>query len=130
VIFALFTAGCSSDLFECNDSFGAGACPALVDVNGVRYGVNGAVNLVNVEEHLIPHGQMVGGSVAYFSDSTAFAIEGVDPLVYLVGRNSDDDPEEPGEFRELWSVAGHPFPVGLCVYLTADRRADLEDCNP
>ena len=116
---------CTSEPWGCG--MGA-ACPAMADVNRVRYALSGAVDLVNIEPALRPYAPISqSNSAASFADGTALAIDGIDPTVLLVARSSPDD-GEPGDYRELWSLTDDPFPVAYCQYMTAPRQAATEEC--
>lgn len=49
--FVVLVSACTSEPWGCGMS---GACPAMADVAGVRYGVSGAVDLPGIEGHLVP----------------------------------------------------------------------------
>jgi hypothetical protein len=130
-VFALTTAGCATESWGCGmGMFGAGACPAMADVNGARYGVSGPVDLPGIEAHLTPFGPITQSNQAVaFADQTALAIDGVDPNVLLVVRAKQGPEDDPGAYRELWSMADDPFPVAYCAYLTPNRAAAQPECQ-
>jgi hypothetical protein len=101
----------------------------MADVQGVRYAVSGAVELPGIEANLTPYAEISrANSSAYFADNTALAIDGVDPSVLLVVRSSVSQ-EDPGPFRELWSMTDDPFPVGFCQFMEPSRRATQPECG-
>lgn len=117
---------CTSEPWGCG--MGA-ACPAMADVNGVRYALSGSVDLPGIEPALTPYAPISqSNSSAAFADGTAFAVDGIDPSVLLVARSSPDD-GEPGDYRELWSLADDPFPVAMCMYMTPQRQAVQDECG-
>lgn len=106
------------------------ACPAMADVGGMRYAVSGAVDLVDIEDHLSPFSEISrSNSSAMFADQTALAVDGVDPRVLLVV-SSLTSAGDPGAFRELWSMAADPFPVAFCPYMSVDRQRGQTECHP
>lgn len=117
---------CTSEPWGCGLG---GACPAMADVNGVRYAVSGPLDLVGIDSALTRYAQISSAfSSAYFSDPTALAVEGVDPRVLLVARTPPSN-EDPGAFRTLWSMAADPFPIAFCQYISEPDRAAYSDCQ-
>lgn len=107
-----------------------GSCPALADVNGVRYAVGAGQNLIGVEPVLFPYGSITKTNVPQvLAEPTAYSISGIDPAVVLVARSAQDA-DSGGAFRLLLvnresRAAAWP---ALCQYLTPDRREAQPEC--
>lgn len=122
-------AACTSEPWGCGMN---AACPALADINGIRYGVSGAVDLPGIEEHLSPFAVISDTNMdGAFADNTALAIEAIDARALLIVRNNDGPDNEPGDFRELWSLSDEgasPWPA-FCRFMTPDRQAAQPECH-
>lgn len=97
-------------------------------VNGARYEVSfQSVDLVNVEGHSTSYGTAVSDYDG-FAEPTAYALDGVDPALYLIVPNAKSS-SAPGEYRELWGLPKHRFPIGLCQYFPDDRTSAYPVCQ-
>ena len=125
LVMAFLAMGCTSEPWGCG--MGA-ACPAMADVQGARYAVSGPVDLVGIDGHVAPFAEISqSNTIEAFADNTALAVDGIDPRVLLVVRNRASA-EDPGAFRELWSLADDPFPAEFCRYMPPVRQGAHPDC--
>lgn len=126
LVLGFVAASCTSEPWGCGMS---ASCPAIADVGGMRYAVSGAVDLVEIEDSLSPFAPVSQTNAAdAFAELVAYQVEGIDPAVLLIVPNRIGT-ENPGHYRELWSLADDPFPVALCLHLALSRRAMQPECT-
>ena len=97
-------------------------------VNGIRYEVSfQSVELENVEGHATARGPVVS-DYDEFAERTAYALDGVDPALYLIVPSAAN-PSAAGEYRELWRIPKREFPTGLCQYFPEERASSFPVCQ-
>lgn len=107
-----------------------GACPALVEYDGVRYqDTRGGMGLFDVwtltDDNLTPIGRATAAmpTVLPFADDTVYAVEGVDPGDAIAMRGASPR----GQIVVLFANA-IPFPDELCPYFRSPPR-DQSICH-
>jgi len=107
-----------------------GSCPALADVNGLRYSVGVARGIVLTEADVSPYHPISRTNVPdQFSELVAYEITGVDPSTALAAPANHVLDEDDSSFRILWPQPGKsPFPA-LCRYLDAAEQSMLVECG-
>ena len=98
-----------------------GSCPALADVDGIRYYVGGSRELVNVDGALTPYGEIAQTNVPEaLNETTAYSLAGIDPKLALVGMSTRLVGDARGPYRLLMADLGDsPVWPALCRYLPA-----------
>jgi hypothetical protein len=128
LISVVFLLGRGDGCMSGNDS---GSCPTLADVNGVRYGVGVAQDLVDIEGALTEYGLIARTNVPdYFFGRTAYSISGIDPALVLVAHNAVGQTTA-GRYRFLFALDTNTdaaFPA-LCDYLLVESRQADPRCS-
>lgn len=114
----------------CMSGSDRGSCPALADVNGVRYEVSVAHPLIDIDSDLTPFAPISRTNVSgYFSELTTFQIRGFDPTDVLVAPARTALEEDVGPFRLLFGPnSGRAYPA-LCDYIPIEFRLGNERCG-
>lgn len=116
-------------LDPCMSGSGGGSCPALADVNGVRYYVSSAWDLVNTDGALTPYADIsrTNSSMSFLS-MTTYALAGVEPGDALVAENNRTD-QHPWKYRLLHSdIGNHAAYPALCRYIRPNDLARFGNC--
>ena len=117
--------GCMSG----NDS---GSCPAMAEVNGVRYGVSVESDLVNADPSLSSYGTVTRTNVPtqLAPDATVYRFSDIDPGLVLVARTAScgDCALRYRLMFVLPSGGDAAFPT-LCRYLPETDRAADDRCS-
>jgi len=115
---------------SCMDPGAGGSCPTLADVNGVRYGVSVAHELVDIDAALSPFAPIGRTNVPdHFAEMTTFRILAIDPTAALAAPARAVYDEDVGPYRLLYgpnSLSAYP---ALCNYLPAHLRVVNEQCG-
>ncbi len=116
---------------SCLDGSYAGvACPALAEVNGVRYQVAVATELVDLAPVLSPFAPIGRTNVPDdFSELTTFAIAGIDPTAVLAAPARAVREEDVAPYRLLYGPNSARAYPALCHYIPAEKRGDDERCG-
>jgi hypothetical protein len=119
-----------ANLDPCMTGSSGGSCPTLADVNGVRYGVAAAHELVDIASDLTPFAPIARTNVpGYFSDMNTFQIRGIDPTAVLVAPAKPALDEDVGPYRLLYGPnSDRAFPA-LCDYIPIELRLDDDRCG-
>ncbi len=116
---------------SCLDGSTAGvACPALAEVNGVRYQVAVASELLDIAPDLSPFAPIGRTNVPDdFSELNAYAIAGIDPTAVLAAPARAVREEDVAAYRFLYGPnSDRAFPA-LCDYIPIDQRERDERCG-
>jgi hypothetical protein len=115
----------------CMSGSDGGSCPALADVNGVRYEISAASQVVDAETALQPAGVVERTNYApYFLDETVYSLHGVSSRAVLVARAKDPGSAVvSGDFLLLLGPdRGTAWP-NLCHFLTREAQRVLAECG-
>ena len=116
---------------SCMDGAGGiGSCPALADVNGLRYTVSVAALYPGLEEDLVPFSPITRTNVpGNFAELKTFKIGDLDPTLVLAAPALPVYPEDVGSYRLLFgSNSDAAFPA-LCDYFTDEAKFADERCG-
>jgi hypothetical protein len=112
---------------DCMSGSDSASCPALAEVNGVRYSVSASRGVVIGASDLTAYGPITRTNVpGHFSELTAYALTGVAPGAVLAAPATDliDSP-----YRLLTGPdRASAFPA-LCRYFNATEQARLAECT-
>lgn len=136
VLLAIVLAGISVFLYVRNldpcmtGSEGGGSCPTLADVNGVRYTVGIAHELVEIEPDLTPFAPITRTNVPeQFSEMTTFQIRGIDPADVLVAPAKPVLDEDVAPYRLLYGPTSNRAYPALCDYIPIQLRLGDDRCG-
>jgi len=103
------------------------ACPAMAEVNAVRYHTTGAIALREIESALIPAGTISRTNAPqYYANLTVFSVAQIDHRAVLVARSADG---APAAYVVLWGPDQvHAWP-SFCRYLTPELEAAQPECD-
>jgi hypothetical protein len=114
---------------DCMSGSDGASCPAVAEVEGVRYYVGSSHDLVNVEGALTPFAQIArtNSSRSFLSMST-YALSGVDPAKVLVAENAPSA-DQAGRYRLLHSELGEAAEhAEVCPYISAADLPRFDYC--
>jgi hypothetical protein len=103
------------------------SCPALADVNGVRYTVSGGEVLESINRVLLPYGTMSRTNApSFFAGDGVLQVAGIDPKALLVAIGAPSD-EPNHEYVLLFGPEAGAWP-GLCEFIPAAAQAAQPEC--
>jgi hypothetical protein len=118
----------------CLDGFGegaaGGACPALAEVQGMRYEVAVATELIDIEADLIPYEEIGRTNVAGdFAQPLTFRIGSIDPTAVIAASARRARDEDVGPYRLLFGPNEDDAFPALCDYIPLEQREADTRCG-
>lgn len=111
----------------CMNGGGGASCPALADVNGVRYTVSGGEVLESINRALLPYGTMSKTNTpSSFAGSGVMQVAGIDPRALLVAVGAPSGEPNHG-YVLLFGPDEGAYPA-VCEYFPSALRAVTSQC--
>jgi hypothetical protein len=115
---------------DCMSGSDGASCPALADVNGMRYEVSGARGVTVTAAQLEAYKPITRSNVpGHFTELTTFRVADIAPEAILFAPATHVSDEDDSPYRILWGPEKEAAYPGICGYLAEAETRIMDGCG-